>query len=40
MTLTNASYDGSIAAGATQSNIGLQGTSSSGDTLPASVTCS
>jgi endoglucanase len=39
VTLTNASYDGSIAAGASQSNIGLQGTSSASGTLPASITC-
>jgi endoglucanase len=39
VTLTNASYDGSLAAGATQSNIGFQGTWSSSDALPATVTC-
>ena len=39
VTLTNASYDGSLAAGATQSNIGFQGTWSSSDALPAAVTC-
>ena len=39
VTLTNASYDGSLAAGTTQSNIGFQGTWSSSDALPATVTC-
>ena len=39
VTLTNVSYDGSIAAGATQSNIGFQGTWSSSDAVPATVTC-
>jgi cellulase/cellobiase CelA1 len=39
VTLTNASYDGSLAAGATQSNIGFQGTWSASDALPATVTC-
>jgi len=39
VTLTNASYDGSLAAGATQSNIGIQGTWSASDALPASVAC-
>jgi len=39
VTLTNASYDGSLAAGATQSNIGFQGTWSTSDALPATVTC-
>jgi hypothetical protein len=39
VTLTNAGYDGSLAAGATQSNIGFQGTWSTSDALPATVTC-
>ena len=39
VTLTNASYDGSLAAGATQSNIGFQGTWSASDALPATVAC-
>ncbi|HEX4832278.1 MAG TPA: cellulase family glycosylhydrolase [Trebonia sp.] len=39
VTLVNASYDGSLAAGATQASIGFQGTWSASDALPASVTC-
>ena len=39
VTLINDSYDGSLAAGATQSNIGFQGTWSASDALPATVAC-
>jgi cellulase/cellobiase CelA1 len=40
VTLTNVSYDGTLAAGASTSNIGLQGTWSASDALPISVSCS
>jgi endoglucanase len=39
VTLTNLSYDGSIAAGASYTNIGFQGTWSASDALPTTVTC-
>jgi hypothetical protein len=40
VTLANASHDGLLAAGATPSNIGFQGTGSASDAaLPATVTC-
>ena len=39
VTLTNASYDGSIAAGASQSNIGLQGTSAARGAGPPTIPC-
>jgi endoglucanase len=40
VTLTNVSYDGSIAAGAAYTNIGFQGTWSASDAAPTSVSCS
>jgi hypothetical protein len=39
VTLTNASYDGLLAAGATPSNSGFQGSWSASYALPATVTC-
>ena len=40
VTVTSVSYDGSIAAGASYTNIGLQGTWSASNTLPTSIACS
>jgi endoglucanase len=40
VTITNASYNGSVAAGATVTNIGVQGTWTTSDALPTSVSCS
>jgi len=40
VTLTNLSYNGTVAAGASLTNVGVQGTWSSSNALPTSVTCS
>ncbi len=40
VTLTNESYDGTVAAGASLTDVGVQGTYSASDALPTSVTCS
>ena len=40
VTITNASYNGTVAAGTTVSNIGIQGTWNSSDALPTSISCS
>jgi endoglucanase len=40
VTITNASYNGTVAAGTTITNIGIQGTWTSSDALPTSVSCS
>lgn len=39
VTLTNESYDGTVAAGASLTNVGVQGTYTSSDALPTSVSC-
>ena len=39
VTLTNESYNGTVAAGASLSNVGVQGTYSASDALPGSVSC-
>ena len=39
-TLTNESYDGTVAAGTSLTDVGVQGTYSASDALPTSVTCS
>jgi len=40
VTITNASYNGTVAAGTSVSNIGIQGTWTSSNALPTSVSCS
>jgi endoglucanase len=40
VTLTNESYNGTLAAGASLTDVGVQGTYSASDALPTSVTCS
>lgn len=39
VTLTNESYNGTVAAGASLTNVGVQGTYTSSDALPTAVTC-
>jgi endoglucanase len=39
VTLTNLSYNGTVAAGASLTNVGVQGTWSASNALPASVSC-
>jgi endoglucanase len=39
VTLTNESYNGTVAAGASLTNVGVQGTYTSSNTLPSSVSC-